>query len=127
VKILSDRHKDAEILRLRSENKRLRAALRVNSRHSGRIQRAQEAALLLATWHVAYLGVSRAECMSRGMTQRQWENGVTLLRLARVVDTKGRWLVHDAATISAAIDRAADRALAVPEAFFARGPKHLKD
>lgn len=127
MKILTDRHKDAEILRLRTENNRLRAILRENSRHAARIRRAQDAALLLAQWHVAYLSTSRAECIDRGMTQRQWQNGITLLRLGRVVDLRGRWRAHDLAIIAKAIEHAADRAAAVPDAFFARGPKHLRN
>jgi len=113
------------VQRLRQECNRLRSALRQNSRHSQRIRRAQDAALLLATWHVAYLPTSRAECMARGMAQRQWENGMALLRLARVHDGRA-WRVHDLTTIAQALDHAADRAAEAPEAFFARGNRHLR-
>lgn len=126
TKLLSTDHIAIEVARLRAENNRLRQALRQNSRYARRIQRSQDAALQLALWHVGYLATTRAECMSRGLGQRQWENGITLLRLARVVDQAGRWRVHDLATIQAAIDKAADRAAAVPEAYFARGPRHMR-
>ena len=125
-KLLSTDHITVEVARLRAENNRLRQALRQNSRHARRIRRAQDAALQMALWHVGYLGTTRAECMARGMGQRQWENGITLLRLARVVDQAGRWKLHDLPTIQAALERAADRAAAVPDAYFARGPRHMR-
>jgi hypothetical protein len=114
-----------EVQRLRAENNRLRSALRENSRHSQRIQRAQDNALQLAVWHVGFLPTDRASCMARGMTQRQWENAMALLRLGRIHDGR-RWQVHDLAVIGPALERAADRAVAVPEAFFARGNRHIR-
>jgi hypothetical protein len=46
--------------------------------------------------------------------------------MVRVVDQAGRWLVHNLTVIADAIDRAQDRAAMTPEAFFARGPRHLQ-
>ncbi|GIV77450.1 MAG: hypothetical protein KatS3mg050_1844 [Litorilinea sp.] len=126
ARLPSPDHVAVELARLRAENARLRRALRINGRHSRRVQRAYDAALLLATWHVAYLDTTRAACRGRGMPQRQWENGMALLRLARVVDERGRWLVHDLATVEPALQRARDRAVEVPEALFARGPRHMR-
>lgn len=126
TKLLSVEHIAVEVARLRQENMRLRQALRLNSRYARRIRRAQDAALQLALWHVGYLETTRAACMARGMGQRQWENGITLLRLARVVDQAGRWQAHDLATIQAALDKAADRAAEMPETFFLRGPRHMR-
>jgi hypothetical protein len=114
-----------EVQRLRDENNRLRSALRQNSRHSQRIRRAQDNALLLATWHCGFLPTDRTACMARGMSQRQWENAVALLRLARIYDGR-RWQAHDLAIIGPALERAADRAVATPEAFFARGNRHMR-
>ena len=62
--------------------------------------------------------------MARGQTQRQWENGQALLRLARLIDGAGRWRVHDLAAIESALVKAVDRANEVPEAFFARCNRH---
>src|SRR5690606_6838250 len=104
MSVTTTKHLELEIHRLRAENSRLRAALRANSRHAHRIQRAYDAALLIATWHCGFLPTSRRECMARGMAQRQWENGIALLRLARVVTPRG-WAVHDLAAIAPALDR----------------------
>lgn len=126
AKLLSADHIAVEVARLRQENNRLRQALRQNGRYARRIQRSHDAALQMALWHVGYLETTRAECMARGMGQRQWENGITLLRLARVVDQAGRWRVHELALVEAALEKAADRAAAVPDAYFARGPRHMR-
>lgn len=112
--------------RLRAENAALRKALRVNGRHARRIQRAYDAALQLALWHVAHLPTSRQFARQNGMGQRQWENGTALLRMARVCDHRGHWAAHDLATIEAALQRAHVGANAAPEAYFARGPRHMR-
>jgi len=121
--ISTAKHAELELRRLRDENTRLRKALRINGRHGRRIQRAYDAAMVLAVWHVAYAGTSRLDCTSRGMSQRQWENATALLRLARVIE-RGRWRVHDLATIEERLRAAQDRACEAPEAFFARLPRH---
>jgi len=121
--ILTAKHAELELRRLREENTRLRKALRINGRHGRRIQRALDSALLLSIWHVAYAGTSRLDCTARGMSQRQWENGMALLRLARVIE-RGRWRVHDLAAIEERLRAAQDRACEAPEAFFARLPRH---
>jgi hypothetical protein len=119
-------HLLVELKRLQTENRKLRAALKLNGRHARRIQRAHDCALLLATWHVAHLPTSRDFARFMGMPQRQWENAIALLRLARVVDTRGRWHCHDLPTIAAKLDRAAVGANAAPEAYFARGNRHMR-
>jgi len=121
--ISTAKHAELELHRLRDENTRLRKALRINGRHGRRIQRAYDAAMVLAVWHVAYAGVSRLDCTARGMSQRQWENATALLRLARVLDGS-RWRVHDLAAIEERLRAAQDRACEAPEAFFARLPRH---
>jgi hypothetical protein len=117
------KHLEIELLRLREENTQLRKALRINGRHARRIQRAYDAALLLATWHVGFLPTSRGFAKSQGMPQRQWENGIALLKLARVVNGQ-RWRVHDMPTIERALRRAQDRALTTPESYFAWCNRH---
>lgn len=115
-----------EVQRLRAENAKLRKALRINGRHARRIQRAYDAALLLAQWHCAFLPTSRQFAMQNGMPQRQWQNGMALLRMARVCDQRGRWACHDLNVIEAALRRAQVGANAAPEAYFARGPRHMR-
>jgi hypothetical protein len=117
------KHLEIELLRLREENAQLRKALRVNGRHARRIQRAYDCALLLATWHVAFLDTSRDFARTQGMSQRGWENGIALLKLARVVNGQ-RWKVHDLPTIERALQRAQDRALETPDLFFAWCNRH---
>lgn len=77
------------------------------SRDERLVRRAGAAALRLARWHVAYLDTNRAASMARGMTQRQWENGQALLRLAGATDERGRWLLHELPAIAEAVKRAA--------------------
>jgi hypothetical protein len=120
---MASKHLELELLRLREENAQLRKALRINGRHARRIQRAYDAALLLATWHVGHLDTSRDFARAMGMPQRQWENGMALLKLARVVNGR-RWRVHDLATIERALQRAQDLALETPESYFAWCNRH---
>jgi hypothetical protein len=115
-----------ELRRLQAENAKLRAALKENGRHARRIQRARDCAGLLALWHMGHLPTDRTFAKSQGMAQRQWENGITLLRLARVCDQAGRWLHHDLAAIDARLDDAVIAANAAPEAYFARGNNHMR-
>ncbi len=125
MKTVSPKHMEIELDRLRDENRRLRKVLRINGRHASRIQRAYDAALLLATWHCGFLSTTRTDALARGQTQRQWENGIALLKLARVYDGR-RWALHDLAAIEARLSRAAERASEVPEAFFARLNRHAR-
>jgi hypothetical protein len=119
-------HLLVELRRLQTENRELRAALKINGRHARRIRRAHDCALLLAEWHIAHLPTSREFAKEHGVSQRQWENGICLLRLARVVDIAGRWHWHDLPTISDKLDHAVVSANAAPEAFFARGNRHMR-
>jgi hypothetical protein len=121
--VTTNKHLELELLRLRQENSELRKALRINGRHARRIQRAYDAALMLATWHVGFLDTSRSFAMANGVSQRSWENAMALLKLARVVNGH-RWRVHDLAVIESALQRAQDRALETPESFFAWCNKH---
>ena len=123
---MTDQHIVVELRRLQTENRKLRAALKLNGRHARRIQSAHDCALLLAQWHLAYLPTCREFAREHGISQRSWENGIALLRLARVVDQAGRWRYHDLPSISAKLDHAAVGANAAPEAYFARGNRHMR-
>lgn len=123
---MNSNHLLVEVKRLQEENAKLRAALRVNGRHARRIQRAHDCALLLATWHIAYLPTSREFAAANGMAQRQWQNAMALLRLARIVDARGRWKCHDLPSISVRLDDAVIAANSAPDAYFSHGPSSMQ-
>ncbi len=123
---MSVNHLLVEVKRLQEENQKLRAALRLNGRHARRISRAHDCALLLATWHIAYLPTSRAFAAQNGMAQRQHQNAMALLRLARIVDARGRWKCHDLPSISARLDDAVIAANSAPEVYFGHGPSSMQ-
>ena len=122
---MNSQHLEVELARLQAENSKLRAALKLNGRHSRRIQRAFDCALLLATWHIAYLPTSREFAAQNGMAQRQWENAIALLRLAHSIKANGEWQYHDLPTIAARLEDAVIAANAAPSAFFAYGCRHM--
>jgi len=119
-------HMLVEIERLQAENKKLRQALKINGRHARRISRAHDCALLLATWHIAYLPTSREFAAANGCAQRQWQNAMALLKLGRIVDLRGRWKCHDLPTISARLDDAVIAAHAAPDIYFSYGPTSMQ-
>jgi hypothetical protein len=82
--------------------------------------------LLLAQWHLAYLPTSRDFALQQGVPQRQWQNAMALLKLSRVCDQRGRWRYHDLPAISARLDDGVVAAHAAPEAYFARGNRHMR-
>jgi len=123
---MSSNHLEIEIARLQAENKKLRAALKINGRHSRRISRAHDCALLLATWHIAYLPTSREFAAQNGMAQRQWQNAMALLKLRRIIDVRGRWLCHDLPTIAAKLEDAVIAANSAPEIYFGCGPASMQ-
>lgn len=114
-----------EVLELKEENARLRKALRENGRHAKRILRAHKTAMQLAVLHIGFQPTNRKHAKQRGISQRQWQNAVALLRLARVCDGSGRWKIHDLPSISNRLDDAVIAANAAPEAYFSKGPQHM--
>ncbi len=119
-------HLLVELRRLQSENRELREKLRINGRHARRIQRAYDCALLLSQWYVAHLPTCREFAKAHGVSQRSWQNGIALLRLARICDQANRWKVHELTSIECKLARAATIAIDVPSAFYARGSKHMR-
>lgn len=115
-----------ELRRLQAENAQLRAKLRENGRHARRIRRAHDCALLLAEWHIAHQPTDRQSARTLGIPQRQWQNAMALLKLARVCDQSGRWRYHDLPTIAALLDDGVVAANAAPEAYFSKGPEHMR-
>lgn len=124
--MMNTRHLEVELRRLQSENAKLRAALKINGRHARRISRAYDVALLLATWHIAYLPTTREFAAQNNLGQRQWQNAIALLRMGRIVDMRGRWLFHDLPTIEAMLEDAVIAANSAPDLYFEYGNNHMQ-
>ena len=117
---------EADNLRLKQENNRLRKALHENSRHTRRIEKAHEDALLLATFFSAGIIPSRRFAKLHGLTQNRWQNAVGLLKLARVVVNCRHWAVKDFETIESKLATARDKAMEDRQLFFLRLNRHAK-
>ncbi len=117
---------ETELKKLQQENARLRKRLQENSRHARRIDRAYHDALLLAQLHVGYTPTSRGfAAQAANMSQRRWQNALALLKMARVHSGRA-WIHHDLLTVESRLESAKDKAIAVPEAYFARLNRHGK-
>jgi hypothetical protein len=117
---------ESELRIANAEIARLRRRLNERGAHGKRVQRAYSDALLLAELAIAYLPTTRSFAESHaGITHVRWENAKALLRLARVHSGRG-WLVHDLATIEAALSKAVEKSMETPEAYRARLPRHAR-
>lgn len=103
----------------------LRRRLGESGAHGKRLDRAYADALLLATLHVGYQPTSRRAAVKAGISHNRWENAVALLRLARCHDGR-EFLRNDLATIEEKLTKAKAAALATPDAYRARLPKHIR-
>lgn len=126
MKTVDARYLELENKRLHAEITALRKALKLNGRHANRIKRAHDVALLLATWHVAYLPTTRAFAATQGCAQRQWQNAQALLKMAKIIDRRGRWREHDLDTISAKLDDAVIAANGAPDLYFDCGNSSMQ-
>ena len=115
---------EAENLKLRRENTRLRKALHENSRHARRIEKAHEDALLLASWRAAGIIPSRRYAGLYEMTQPRFENALGLLKLARVVVRQRHWAITDLTVIEHKLGVAKQKAIEDPSLFFLRMARH---
>lgn len=120
------RYLELENADLRRENGRLRHKLADERHHPRRIERARDDALLLAMWKGAGIHPSRRFAVAQGMTERQWENAIALLRLARVLTGNRRWVTKDAAIIEQRLERAAKTAIESEEAYNARHGRYRR-
>ena len=120
------RYLEVDLLKLRAENTRLRKALKENGRHSRRVERAYEDALLLATWQAAGIIPSRRYAKIKGMSQNRWENATALLKLARIITRQRHWTTDNLAVIEKRLETARERATADPPLFFLRANSHCK-
>lgn len=114
-----------ELDKVKHENARLRKKVREKSRHSKRVKKAYDDALLLATMRAGRIFPSRDYAREElKMGQRRWQNAMGLLRMARIVDGPRRWITTDLPTITERLDRTMERAKAEPEAYRMRLNRH---
>jgi hypothetical protein len=118
------RYLEVDLEKLRDENTRLRKALAEDSRHARRIERAYQDALLLAGWRAAGIAPSRRYARRFGMTQFRHENAQGLLRLARIIEGRRRWVTEDLSVMEKKLAKAKERALSDSKLFFLRLNKH---
>lgn len=110
-----------------AEIAKLRRQLGQSGRVHKRVERAYRDALLLANFHIGYLPTTRAAAERYAqMSNNRWENAIALLKMARVYQGRGRWVVHTLAEIEPALQRAAGLALEHPERYYARLPVHAR-
>lgn len=109
-----------------AEIAKLRRRLNESGAHGKRLDRAYADALLLASLHVGFQPTSRRAAWElAGISHNRWENAIALLRLARVHSGRD-FLHHDLATIEERLDKAKEVALATPDAYRVRLPKHIR-
>lgn len=109
---------------LRRENATLRKRIQEASYHARRVEQAYRDALQLALWAAAGVPPSRRYAATHGMTQRRWENAFALLRMARIVQGRRRWVTKDAGAIENRLERTRQAATEAAAAFKAR---HVRD
>jgi hypothetical protein len=120
------RYLEVEVLKVKQENSRLRKALGENGRHSRRIQKAYDDALLLATWRSAGIIPSRRYAKRFKMTQFRYENACGLLKLARIIQRQRTWVTEDLEAMERKLTVARDKALQDPGIFFLRLNRHSR-
>jgi hypothetical protein len=121
---LEVRRLQVEIAKLRDENTQLRKRLGENSRHAKRVQKAYEDALLMVFWRSMGIQPSRRFCARYDINQHRFENALGLLRMARIVRDRSRWVDIDPASAESRLAAARDRATNEPGVFFLRLNRH---
>lgn len=117
---------EVELTKSKAEASRLRKTLKENGKHSRRIQKAYEDALLLAFWRSIGIVPSRRFALQYGLTQNRWQNAIGLLKLARIITRQRHWVVSDIATMEQKLKTASAKALEDPELFFLRLNRHAQ-
>jgi hypothetical protein len=115
---------ELELAKARAEAAQLRKKIGENSRHTRRINRAYEDALLIAMWKVAGIAVGRDYAKEQGISQNRWQNAIALLKMARVVIRERHWAVKDLPMIEQRLEAAKQRALADRNVFLLRHIRH---
>ena len=109
---------EIELLKAKREAAKLRKALSINSRTHKRIEKAYEDALLLAAWRAAGIIPSRRYAGEYEMTQFRYENAFGLLKFARIIQGRRRWITDDLELIERRLGKARERAFSDPPSFF---------
>lgn len=111
------RYQEQEIRELKAENTALRKKLKETGRHARRVARAYQDALLLATWRASHIPPSRSYAAHHKISQRRWQNAVGLLRMARVIEGRSRWITTDLTLVEQRLAVARQRATEQPAAY----------
>ena len=111
------RYLELENAQIKRDAAALRKRLGENSRHARRVERAYRDALLLATWRAAHIPPSRSYARHHKISQRRWQNAVGLLRLARVIEGRSRWITTDLTLVEQRLAVARQRATEQPAAY----------
>jgi hypothetical protein len=72
----------------------LRRRVHQRERQFRLIQAAHADALIMATWYIAGLSISRRDCLNAGMPVRRWARARALLDMARLLDGWGLTTTH---------------------------------
>jgi hypothetical protein len=118
------RYLEIELGKAKTEATKLRKTLKENSRQARIIDKAYEDALLLVFWRSIAIRPSRRFAATYGITQPRWEHAIALLRLARLIQGKGRWSTVAATVMEQKLAKARDKALEDHELFFLRHTRH---
>ena len=96
---------------VQSENRRLRR-MTTNGKQGNIAHRANADARQLVVWRFANYTISRRQCRNYGLSERRWQWGVAMLRLANIVTLNGSvddFAIEDFDQCVAAIDKATRR------------------
>lgn len=115
---------ELELTKVRREAATLRKKLGVANKHYRRVDQAYEDALLLATWKAAGIHPSREYAKRYGITQNRFENARGLLRLARIIFSRRRWVTANLEHIEERLRTAREKALESPDSYKARLNRH---
>jgi len=118
------RYLELENTKLRAEAAQLRKKIGENSRHTRRVNRAYDDALLMAMWRAGGIIPSRNYTKLQGMSQNRFQNAIALLRMARVVTRHRFWAVKDLAIVEQRLETARQKALNDADLFFLRHSRH---
>ena len=94
----------------------LRRRVHQRDRQLRLIQTAHADAVILATWYIAGLSISRRDCLNAGIPVRSWARARALMDMARLLDGWALNTIHPE-TIQAQLRRALDQAQRDPQIF----------
>jgi hypothetical protein len=118
------RYLEIELVKAKTEATKLRKTLKENSRYAKIVDRAYEDALLMVFWRSIGIRPTRRFSALYAITQPRWEHALALLRMARLISGKSRWIALDIPTMERKLAQARDRALEDAQLFFLRHTRH---